>query len=688
MHSFQKVWLTEFPWLTYCDSHHIVFCFYCREAKSKGYLTFSKNVDGAFTKSGFSNWKKAKEKFKEHEKSACHREACIKHKASKGPSVIELANSALLKTQELRRTMLLKQLTSLKYLLRQGLAIRGHLDVKGNLYQLMRCRSEDIPHLSQWMDSGNYQSPEIINELIELLAKDLLRKLIAEINSSSFYSLIIDETRNISGKEQLAISLRWVNNTYEIFEDLIGLVEVERTDATYLVHAIKTTLLSCGIPLESCRGQAYDGAANMAGHLNGVAAQIKRDEPRALFVHCLAHSVNLCLQECARQSKPVSDALTIVNELYNFIQLSPKRLTLFNKLKAELAPENPNVKPLCPTRWTVRTSAINSVIKNYSVLLQELEIIRDEFSGEASSKALGLLTVMEKFSTYFGLKLAYLVFVSTEQLAITLQAKNINAQICIESGHTAKNFLLRHRSTNNFGIFYKSAITESKNLTDKPALPRKRRIPRRIDSGSEGHSFSLPEEYFRSQYFEALDVVINELECRFDQEDLKLLKEVENLLIESCNKHAVLPSRQLIEFYKSDINFQSLETQLSMLPDFVKTHNELNKKEIPIKRITSVYTICDLMNSSSFGKSMFTEINKLLCLYLTVPMTSATAERSFSALRRIKDYLRSTMTQKRLNHLIIMHTHKDKTEDINMIDIAKTFICFNDRRRSFFGSFQ
>ena len=276
------------------------------------------------------------------------------------------------------------------------------------------------------------------------------------------------------------------------------------------------------------------------------------------YVHCLAHSVNLCLQECARQSKPVSDALTLVNDLYNFIQLSPKCLTLFNKLKTELTPENPTIKPLCPTRWTVRTPAINFIIKNYAVLLQKLETIRDEFTGEASSKALGLLTLLGKFNIYFGLKVAYLVFVSTEQLAITLQAKNINAQICIKSGHAAKNFLLRHRSTNNFDIFYRSVITKSENITDRPALPRKRKVPLRIDSGSEGHSFSLPEEYFRCQYFEALEVVVNELNRRFDQEDLKVLKEIENLLIESCNKHTVHPSKQLIELYNRDINFQSL----------------------------------------------------------------------------------------------------------------------------------
>lgn len=70
---------------------------------------------------------------------------------------------------------------------------------------------------------------------------------------------------------------------------------------------------------------------------------------------------------------------------------------MFNKLKTELAPENPNVKHFCPTRWTVRTTAINSVIKkNYFCFTAR---VGDYSSGEPSSKALGLLSVMEKFST-------------------------------------------------------------------------------------------------------------------------------------------------------------------------------------------------------------------------------------------------------------------------------------------------
>ena len=94
------------------------------------------------------------------------------------------------------------------------------------------------------------------------------------------------------------------------------------------------------------------------------------------------------------------------------------------------------------------------------------------------------------------------------------------------------------------------------------------------------------------------------------------------------------------------------------------------------------------MNMSSFGKTMFSEVNKLLQLYLTAPMTSSTAEYSFSALRRIKDYLRSTLTQAYLNHLMVTHTPKDRTDNLKIIDITKAFVSLNDRQSAFFRHFK
>ena len=86
-----------------------------------------------------------------------------------------------------------------------------------------------------------------------------------------------------------------------------------------LSGAIKDVLICCNIDLHNCRGQGYDGASNMSGPFSGVAARLRQEEPRAHFVHCAAHCLNLCLQECAQCSLAIRDALSLTKEIYNLI---------------------------------------------------------------------------------------------------------------------------------------------------------------------------------------------------------------------------------------------------------------------------------------------------------------------------------------------------------------------------------
>ena len=65
-----------------------------------------------------------------------------------------------------------------------------------------------------------------------------------------------------------------------------------------------------------------------------------------------------------------------------------------------------------------------------------------------------------------------------------------------------------------------------------------------------------------------------------------------------------------------------------------------------------------------------------------MPATNAVSERSFSALRRVKTYLRSTMKQTRLNHLMILHVHKDITDSLNLNDIGNEFVRCSEHRLS------
>ena len=140
--------------------------------------------------------------------------------------------------------------------------------------------------------------------------------------------MIADETRDESGLEQLSISIRWVDESYLVYEDIVGMMELQQTDALTIANAVKDVMFRYSLPLRQCHGQAYDGASNMAGRLNGVAARLLREEPRAQYVHCLAHSLNLCLQECSCKCSTVREALNLAQQLANLIHASPKRLGL------------------------------------------------------------------------------------------------------------------------------------------------------------------------------------------------------------------------------------------------------------------------------------------------------------------------------------------------------------------------
>ena len=102
-----------------------------------------------------------------------------------------------------------------------------------------------------------------------------------------------------------------------------------------------------------------------------------------------------------------------------------------------------------------------------------------------------------------------------------------------------------------------------------------------------------------------------------------------------------------------------------------------------IKTVTNVRTIADALNHSSIVRSILNEVNKLVHVYLTFPVTSATAERSFSSLQRIKTFLRSSMTAQCLNNLFLPYVHKSLTASLNLERFAHDFASVNTPNKLF-----
>ena len=153
------------------------------------------------------------------------------------------------------------------------------------------------PEMIAWLKQREYISPTIVNELIKLMGQSVLRKILSDASVAQWFSIIVDEATDISQNEQMSLSIRWVDNSYNVREDTLGLVQLPNTKAETILSTIKDILISCSLPIKQCCGQAYDGAANMSGCKNGVQVLLKRESEHALYVHCLAHSLNLCIKD-------------------------------------------------------------------------------------------------------------------------------------------------------------------------------------------------------------------------------------------------------------------------------------------------------------------------------------------------------------------------------------------------------
>ena len=161
---------------------------------------------------------------------------------------------------------------------------------------------------------------------------------------------------------------------------------------------------------------------------------------------------------------------------------------------------------------------------------------------------------------------------------------------------------------------------------------------------------------------------------------------IEKTLLNSANTGDSHISEE-VKLYSKEINIERLKIQLQMLPELIRTYNEKNLS-MSIKKVTNLRTLCELMCDVSSSKSLLCEVFNLLHIALTIPVTSATAERTFSTLRRLKTFLRSSMTQQRLNHVMLLNIHIERTDNINLTLIAKEFVAVNERRCSFFGKFE
>ena len=505
------------------------------------------------------------------------------------------------------------------------------------------------------------------NEILKTMALQVLRQVMESIHSAPFLTIMIDETTDVSNKEQVVICFRWVDKMLEAHEEFIGVHQVESTQSRVLLAVINDVLQRFNVSITKLRGQCYDGASAMSGSRGGVATLIQREEPRAVYTHCYGHALSLACGDAIKNCKLMRDALDTSYELIKLIKKSPRRDATFQKIKEQMPEDTPGIRVLCPTRWTVRAQALQSIIANYEALQmlweESLDFVKET---EMRSRIKGVSICMRSFDYFFGASLGELLLKHSDNLSRTLQSSSMSAAEGQKIAEMTVSTLQLLRSDESFASFWRNLTQKATDKgVNEPELPRHRKRPRRYEDGaSTGDVPATVEDFFRPIFFEALDLLIGGIKERFDQPGYRLYSKLEDLLIKAVKKENYDEEFEFVtNFYKDDIDPDQLKLQLDVMSSNIPPESE---------NLNSIIRF--LRELSEPQKELVSQVCTLASLVLVMPATNAVSERSFSCLRRVKSYLRSTMTQNRLNNVMVLHVHKSRTDQLCCTDIGNEFV--------------
>ena len=305
--------------------------------------------------------------------------------------------------------------------------MRGDKD--SNLFTFLQSVAKYSPPVDSWLKrDGRYRwlSHPVQNGMLRVLSHAVIRQIIQDVALSKYFSVVADETTDISTKQQLSLCVRFVNGKLEPQEMFLGLVDMPKADASTIVQAIKSAVTACGLNLLNCRGQGYDGAAVMSGITSGVQARFKQDFPSMLYIHCSGHQLNLVVQDCFKSCTEGSNSLKILQCVASFIKSSPKRNTSFNNVQIESGATK-SVRPLCPTRWVLRFEGLAAFMENYVNILDWLGdvVTSNDFDRVTVANAQSYLGSLENFTIFFSLRTLHNLLAIINPLHVKVQQRSM-----------------------------------------------------------------------------------------------------------------------------------------------------------------------------------------------------------------------------------------------------------------------
>ena len=674
-------------WLMYSKSSNAVYCFSCK-------LFSKKSGVSSLQDDGCRDWKNLAAILSSHEKSTTHLETFqawreLEVRLATGKTIDD-KNQQLMRQEEEYWQQVLERLIALaRVLAQQNLAFRGSSDRvftqgNGNFLKFVEflamfdpLMKEHLRKITAKETKIHYLGKDVQNELISLLGTSVKQHILDDVKRAKYFAIILDCTPDISHNEQMTMIVRFVDcpinddADVQVREHFLSFVPLEETTGAFMTDVLLQQFEEMGLLLDNLRGQGYDNGSNMKGKENGVQRRILDKNPRAFFVPCNAHSLNLVVNDAAKSCLEAVNFFGLVQQISNFFSGSTRRWGVLREHITDLT-----VKPLSETRWESRIDALKPLRYHLHKVYDALVEINEDQSQKGvagtstRAEAQSLANNIAKFPFMVSLVTWYSILFEINITSKLLQDKSLGMQAATAQLEKTKDYLCSLRSDDAFSKIVADATEIAQELEVEPAFQnnqvRRRRKKRQFEYEGQDEDIQDPKENYKVKfYFAILDVAISSIEERFKQ-----LQQHNDLFGFLYDIHSISdPEKTTKQLHAS---CHMLEKSLRCEEDKDIDGDELcGELQALSRRLPKAIDPQGVLNFLKDHKLMesFPNISVALRVLLTLPVSVASGERSFSKLKLIKSYLRSTMSQERL---VGLATISIESELANSIDIRRS----------------
>ena len=526
-----------------------------------------------------------------------------------------------------------------------------------NLQKLQGCSGLDKISVAK---NATYNCRNSGEEFQESIASIIHTDIVKKLKDSEMFSILVDETTDISISKQMIIYARVVHKEFTVHSYFLANITITnvKSDAQVLFGIIEEYLVSQGLYLRKVYGFGSDGAAVMVGRHNGVATRVKNKSPHCVAIHCMAHRLNLSTSQASKNVPYLKEFEETMSDLFYFFggAKSGNRQCELAEIQKVLDDPQVKVKECHEIRWISFYLAVHAVYKTWASLVMY-------FTKHTDKKSEAMLKKLTKYRFVFTMHMMMDILPSVSQMSMILQKRDIDIAAINPALSGLKDKI---KAAKKGTTHYQTELSEKlvKTKDDAGAVTSVKFKGQRISMSKDAKVDDIRKEFCHN--------MVKNIEDRFPKEAVDVAMSFQIL--------GMRPLTHLSKEQRDEYGNKELNILIQHYGEEKKKDDVVSKSLIDAEQVRQEWSLCkEIVMQEMYPRTSIKDLWKMIFTYhqdtfpnmlvlarlaLIMPYQTADCERGFSCQNGIKTSRRNRWQEKHLNDLMTIKIEGPRVEDM------------------------